>query len=151
MKIKNEELVSSGGGWTPGKLKYKPIFIWPLKPLVFLKWLFHYPNGFIFPWAIIHFAITLLSYLFLLPSFDKFAILSLDWVGIIFVRNFFILFIYSGLWHLHLHINNSQKDKYRYNLKPLGEGNRWFLGSQTRAWAGTTAKQTRLRKRKHWL
>jgi|TARA_B110000438_G_scaffold207743_1_gene199494 sterol desaturase/sphingolipid hydroxylase (fatty acid hydroxylase superfamily) len=132
MKIEKEELINSAGGWAPGKLEYKPIFIWPLRPLAFFKWLFHYPDGFIFPWAIIHFAITLLSYLLFLPTFDKFASLSFDWVGIIFIRNFIILFTYSGLWHLHLHINKSQEDKYRYNLKPLGVGKRWFLGSQTR-------------------
>ena len=37
-----------------------------------------------------------------------------------------------GLWHLHLHTNNSQGDKFRYNLRPLGKGKQWFFGTQTR-------------------
>ena len=60
MKIDKDELVGSSGGWAPGKLEYKPLFVWPIKPLAFLKWLFHYPDGFIFPWAVVHFAITLI-------------------------------------------------------------------------------------------
>ena len=51
----NEELVDARGGWTPGKLEYKPLFEFPPKPIALLKWLFNYPDGFIFPWAAIHF------------------------------------------------------------------------------------------------
>ena len=33
---------------------------------------------------------------------------------------------------MHLHINRSQEDKFRYNLKPLGVGKNWLFGSQTK-------------------
>jgi len=56
-----EELVDARGGWTPGKLEYKPLFAFPPKPIELLKWLFNYPDGFIFPWAAIHFAIAFLT------------------------------------------------------------------------------------------
>ena len=42
-----EELVDARGGWTPGKLEYKPLFAFPPKPVELLKWLFNYPDGFI--------------------------------------------------------------------------------------------------------
>ena len=64
----NEELVNARGGWTPGKLEYKPLFDFPPKPIALLKWLFNYPDGFIFPWAAIHFLIAFLCYYFLIPS-----------------------------------------------------------------------------------
>ena len=53
-----EELVDARGGGTPGKLEYKPLFEFPPKPIALLKWLFNYPDGFIFPWAAIHFSIA---------------------------------------------------------------------------------------------
>ena len=130
--MEKEELVNSGGGWAPEKLEYKPIFVWPPKPIALLKWLFHFPDGFIFPWAAIHIGITLISYFYFLPSFNKFINFNLDWISIIFIRNFIILFVYTGLWHMHLHINRSQEDKFRYNLKPLGVGKSWLFGSQTK-------------------
>ena len=34
-----EELVDARGGWTPGKLEYKPLFEFPPKPIALLKWL----------------------------------------------------------------------------------------------------------------
>ena len=64
MKKENIELVDARGGWAPGKLEYKPLFSWPPKPIELIKWLFHYPDGFIFPWAAIHFSIALISYIF---------------------------------------------------------------------------------------
>ena len=130
--MENEKLVDSGGGWSASKLKYKPIFIWPPKPIEFLKWLFNYPDGFIFPWAVVHFIIAIISYIYFLPSFEKLSNFSIDWISIILIRNLFILFTYTGLWHLHLHIKRSQEDKYRYNPRPLGVGKRWLFGSQTK-------------------
>ena len=57
------KLVDARGGWTPGKLEFKPLFSWPPKPIKLIKWLFNYPDGFIFPWALIHFLIVLISYI----------------------------------------------------------------------------------------
>ena len=127
-----EELVDARGGWTPGKLEYKPLFEFPPKPIALLKWLFNYPDGFIFPWAAIHFSIAFLCYYFLVPSFDILSSFSLSWISIIFFKNFIVLLIYTGLWHWYLHIKNFQGDKFRYNLRPLGKGKQWLFGTQTR-------------------
>ena len=132
MQEEDIELVDARGGWAPGKLEYKPLFFWPPRPIKLFKWLFNYPDGFIFPWAAIHFVIALLSYIYFLPSFDKLSTFSLDWISIIFIRNFIILFIYTTLWHWHLHIKEVQGNTYRYNLKKLGKGNQWLFGTQTR-------------------
>ena len=58
-----EELVDARGGWAPGKLEYKPLFEFPPKPIALLKWLFNYPDGFIFPCQFI-FSIAFLCYYF---------------------------------------------------------------------------------------
>ncbi len=132
MEKENLELVDARGGWTPGKLEYKPLFSWPPKPIELIKWLFNYPDGFIFPWAAIHFSIALISYIFFLPSFDKLSSLSVDWISIIFFRNLIILFVYTSLWHWYLHIKEGQGDTYRYNLRKLGKGKQWLFGTQTK-------------------
>ena len=130
--MKTEELINSGGGWNPGRMEYKPIFVWPPQPIAFLKWLFNYPDGYLFPWATVHIVITAISYFYFLPAIERCANFHIDWISIIFFRNFFILFVYTGLWHLRLHFFRVQEDKFRYNLKPLGKGNNWLFGSQTR-------------------
>ncbi len=132
--INNDELINSGGGWAPGKLDHDkiPFLVWPPKPLKFLKWLFHPTDGYIFPWAALHFSLALLSYLFLLPSYETLSTLSINWIGIIFIRNFIFVLIYSSAWHYYLHVYRFQKDQYRFNLRPLGKGKNWLFGSQTK-------------------
>ena len=96
----------------PASLEYKPLFEFPPKPIALLKWLFNYPDGFIFPWAAIHFTIAFLCYYFLVPSFDILSSFSLSWSSIIFFKNFILLLIYTGLWHWYLHFKNFQGDKF---------------------------------------
>ena len=57
---------------------------WPMKVLMkideedkstqiaLLKWLFQFPDGFIFPWAAFHIGNTLISYFYFMPSFNNF-------------------------------------------------------------------------------
>ena len=104
--MEKEELVDARGGWNPGKLEYKPLFAFPPKPLSVLQWLCNYPDGFIFPWAAIHFTIAFLCYYYLIPSFEALSNFSFSWISIIFLKNFVVLFIYTSLWHWHLHIKN---------------------------------------------
>ena len=97
--------------------------------LIYTKWLFHPTDGYIFPWAALHFSLALLSYLFLLPSYETLSTLSINWIGIIFIRNFIFVLIYSSAWHYYLHVYRFQKDQYRFNLRPLGKGKNWLFGS----------------------
>ena len=84
--MENEQLVNARGGWAPGKLEYKPLFAFPPKPIALLKWLFNYPDGFIFPWAAIHFAIAFLCYYFFIHSFENLSKFNFNWISIVFKK-----------------------------------------------------------------
>ena len=79
--MENEQLVNARGGWAPGKLEYKPLFAFPPKPIALFKWLFNYPDGFIFPWAAIHFAIAFLCYYFFFRCYTNRFINETIWKG----------------------------------------------------------------------
>ncbi|MDE2739349.1 MAG: hypothetical protein OXH47_07460, partial [Paracoccaceae bacterium] len=43
------------GHWKPfEKIEYAPLFVWPIKPVKLIKWIFGFP-GYLYPWNIIYF------------------------------------------------------------------------------------------------
>ena len=97
------------GYWRPNKkLNYGPFLVWPFRVLVFLKWLFGYP-GFIFPWNILYVTLTLFVWFFLTPSIETMKIYSIDWIGLVFLRNIVLTFLIVGAWHFFLYIRKTQK------------------------------------------
>ena len=128
----NEELIKPNGNYHPKKIVYKPIFVWPPQPIALLKWLVHFPDGFLWPWASIHIIIGLISYLYFSPSIEQSKNLNISWISIIVVRNFVILLLYTGLWHYWLYIRNSQGSDFKYNPRSFGKGKKWFLGNQVK-------------------
>ncbi len=130
--LSDDDLINTQGGYNPPKIKIKPVFIFPPKPFALFKWLFHFPNGFLWPWATIHILIAFLSYLYFSPTIQESQNFSLSWFLIILFRNFFVLFVYTGLWHLWLYGLNAQKNEFKHNLKTLEKGKKWLFGSQTK-------------------
>ncbi len=129
----HEDLINTNGGYRPSqKIEIKPVFLFPPKPVALFKWLFHFPNGFLWPWATLHILITYFSYLYFVPNINAGLSFNFDWIAIIFIRNFVILFVYTGLWHFWLYNLKAQKNDFRYNIKPLGKGKQWLFGTQTR-------------------
>ena len=128
--MKKEDIfINSRGGWQPNeRLEFEPIFVWPPQPKKFLKWILEY----IWPWNIFYFLTALLTYLFFQPSIVDMNTFSLDWISIIFFRNLFLVVFFASLWHLRLYTFEKQKDKYKFNLRPLSKGRGWLLGTQTR-------------------
>ena len=58
------------GDWKPNKLlQYPPVFIWPAKPVAFLKWFFGYP-GYLMPWNVVYAAVATLLWLYATPSME---------------------------------------------------------------------------------
>lgn len=128
LMMKNDSFVNSNKGWQPKeKLQFPSIFIW--SPKKFLNWLI---SEYIWPWNIFYFLLALLTYNFFQPNIADMKTFSLDWVSIIFLRNLFLVVFFASFWHLRLYTFKKQKDKYKYNLKPLGKGKTWNFRSQTR-------------------
>ena len=54
------------GEWRPGLVQTAPMFVWPPRPIQFLKWLFGY-EGYLLPWQVTYVAIAVVTWLFLTP------------------------------------------------------------------------------------
>ena len=84
------------GEWQPPyPVKYAPLFEWPPRPLVVLKWLLSYP-GFLWPWNSVYLLITVVSWFYLQPALSRCVELKADWIGLMFLRNLGLLWLISG-------------------------------------------------------
>ena len=119
------------GNWQPerGTSPPSPLFIWPLKPVEILKWLYHY----LFPWNLIYMAIAALTWFFIQPDLSQSVELRADWILYIFVRNQALLIVIVSVWHIRLWSQKSQGLQYKYTSDWMGIGKRKFLwGNQLR-------------------
>ncbi len=56
------------GDWKPSRrIEYPPVFVWPARPVAFLKWFFGFP-GFLLPWNLLYAAAGVVLWLYLTPS-----------------------------------------------------------------------------------
>ncbi|MDL2409386.1 sterol desaturase family protein [Rhizobium calliandrae] len=120
------------GDWKPTKLlKYPPVFIWPAKPIAFLKWFFGYP-GYLLPWNVLYAAIATLLWLYATPSMETMKTLAPGWVAYLLLRNAILVFLFFGLFHLRLYVQKQQGTSFKYNGKWPSTNNSAFLfGNQT--------------------
>ena len=56
-----------------------PIFVWPPKPLGFLKFLFGFP-GYLWPYNLVYFAMAFGTWYWLTPDLSVTKTLSIDWI-----------------------------------------------------------------------
>lgn len=115
------------GDWKPNKLiEYPPVFIWPARPIRFMKWLFGYP-GYILPWNLVYafFAATLWFYL--TPDMATMKTFSAGWVAYLLARNWLIVLLFFGGFHLRLYIRKRQGSSFKFNSNWPSTDNPAFL------------------------
>ncbi|MGY3591834.1 sterol desaturase/sphingolipid hydroxylase (fatty acid hydroxylase superfamily) [Bradyrhizobium sp. USDA 4341] len=120
------------GNWTPNKRpKRAPVFVWPVQPTQFLRWLFGCP-GYLVPWQAFFLAISLLAWTYLTPSLETMRDFAAGWILLILLRNVALaLMVYGGL-HLVLYVRRRQQFDFKYNAKwPDTDGPTFMFGSQT--------------------
>ena len=127
MDDSNFGIEDNKGNWIPNKkISYAPLFNWPVKPMSILKWVFGFP-GFFLPWNIFYIILTILVWFYLTPSLETMLKLELEWIIIIYLRNFFLtLFIY-GTWHLWFYIWRKQEKNFKYNKNWQSKNSKNFL------------------------
>ena len=124
-----------------------PLWQWPPKPLATLKW---YADGWFF--LTINMAILGLawaSYLWLSPTLDQSLTLTISWIVLIFLRNFFLLLVVAGGLHLWFHTYAVQGTDKKYDPRPFPRKGRvfsfeaqikdnmfWSLASGVTIWSG---------------
>jgi sterol desaturase/sphingolipid hydroxylase (fatty acid hydroxylase superfamily) len=117
------------GHWSPkDPLTNPPVFVFPPRPLAFLKWL---PCYFL-PWNVIWMASAALFWFFLTPSMATMKNLELGWVIWILARNSIAVFLFYGALELHLYLRRRQEKRFKYNAAYPGDSKNevFFFRSQ---------------------
>ena len=103
------------GHWKPFKrISYAPLFVWPFRPLPFLKWLIGM-QGYIFSWNLLFASLSVVLWLFLTPSMETMSTLSVGWVAFIFGRNAVLMLAWFGAFHIRLYVKRTQGGQFKYN------------------------------------
>jgi hypothetical protein len=85
------------GNWKPFKrVRYPTVFVWPLRPLGILQWLFSYPS-YILPWNLLYAAIAVAVWIFLTPPVETLQAFAPGWIAFIFARNLCLVILFSAL------------------------------------------------------
>ncbi len=117
------------GNWRPSEaITYPPVFVWPARPLAFLRWLPEY----ILPWNLLYALIAILFWAHLSPPLEAMARLDASVIAFILVRNAALVFLFFGAWHLRLYVRKAQGTAFKFNPKWPDRDNKIFLfGNQT--------------------
>lgn len=115
------------GEWRPPyPVAYAPLFVWPPRPLAFLRWLFGYP-GYLWPWNGIYLLVALGTWAGLQPPLSRCVAFEPGWIAQMFLRNMALLWLTAGGWHLLLYTLKAQGSERKYDSRWLSTGDRKFL------------------------
>lgn len=118
------------GDWHPKEsAQYPPVFVWPARPVAFIKWLF---MSYLYPWNLFYAAVAFLTLQFLTPSLATMETLSAGWIGLVLLRNVVLtLLIYGGM-HLWFYHFQKQGSLFKFNGKwPSSDNGAFLFGRQT--------------------
>lgn len=102
------------GNWTPNEaLDTAPVFVFPPRPLAFLRWL---PSYF-FPWNLIWMLSALAWWYLVVPPQEVLATLQWGWILKLFAVNCIAVFLFYGAFELQLYIRRTQGNRFKYNPK----------------------------------
>lgn len=115
------------GDWWPSEpLEAPPVFVWPPRPIGFLRWFFGNP-GYVWPWNILYAVIAALTWLLLTPNLARMQRFEVGWISAILLRNVGLLCLIVGAWHFRLYIQRAQDSRFKYNPRWLATDNSTFL------------------------
>ena len=104
---------------------------WPFRLVPFLRWLFGFP-GFLWPYKVVFFGLTAVTWFFLTPPLETMATLRPGWIALILLRNAALITVWYSIFHVRLHVQRAQGLRYKFNKRWLAEKSRaFFLGGQT--------------------
>ena len=124
-----------------------PLFAWPPRPIAALKW---YADAWF--WVTLNgvmVAIAAVCYVLFSPRLADTGTLSLDWIALIWVRNFVLLCAVATPLHLWFHTYAGQGNHTKYDPRPFPRKGRmftfddqvkdnifWSLASGVTVWSG---------------
>ncbi|MDA9329999.1 hypothetical protein N8Z41_00155 [Amylibacter sp.] len=103
------------GHYKPNEqVSYPPVFVWPLKPIRALKWVFSIPGYFV-PWNLFYVLVGLLSWFYFSPPLEAYAHLNIKVFLIAFARNSVLVALYFGAFHYRLYTLRAQDLEFKFN------------------------------------
>lgn len=125
-------LKSREWNWHPEfPLSYPPLWEWPYRPFQAIKWIVsaYLPLSD----RTLYLLFSLITAYWLQPVTDAQAVLSVDWVGTVVLRNLLALLVVAGGLHCWFYVLKGQRNELKYDPRVMGEGsNKLFkFGDQT--------------------
>ena len=81
-------------------IEYPPVFVWPPKPVPFLRWFAGYP-GYLLPFNVLYVVLSVVVWTYATPSVATMSTWSAGWVLLVLLRNAVLLVAwYSALSRL---------------------------------------------------
>ncbi len=101
----------------PLPLQASPYFRWPIDVVAILKWMI----GGWFPVSerLIILGLSVFCWICLSPSAEHCREFSLDWIGLVYLRNLALMILVAGGLHFYLYILKRQGNERRYDARPL--------------------------------
>ena len=110
-------------------LQVSPVFQWPPNPLKIMKWFWE--SWFLITEKLIILALAFASYYWFSPSIDAARSLDVEWISLIYIRNFFLALVIGGILHLWFYTFSAQGKNLKYDPRPLMvKGKQFTLGGQ---------------------
>ena len=110
-------------------LQVSPVFQWPPNPLKIMKWFWN--SWFLITEKLIILALTFACFYWFSPSVDAARSLDIDWILLIYIRNFLLALTIGGLLHLWFYTFSAQGKNLKYDPRPLMvKGKQFTLGGQ---------------------
>jgi len=101
-----------------------PLYAWPPKPIKALQWLFY---KMWIPHSLVYFLMAVVTWNYFTPSMETMRVLSIDWIALVLIRNWILLFLIAGSLHWWLYMRKGQAKHYKYELKDQVKNDVRFL------------------------
>src|SRR5579884_2153679 len=98
----------------PGPIVPPPLFVWPWRPVAFLKWVFGFP-GYLWPWNALYLPIAVATWYWLTPDLVAMRTIHAWWIAAILLRNALLILAVAGVWHLRLYVHRAQGTEFKYS------------------------------------
>lgn len=117
-------------GYTPPDIiGLPPMFVWPIRPIKAIKWIF---VEFLFPWGFLFIGLAIFSWNVLTPEIDSSGPPSLGFMGKIWLKNVLLLGVLAGSLHWWLYSRERQGDTFKFSHRWLSKkSNRFLWSNQT--------------------
>jgi len=129
--VADKEVSEGIEDWSPEvPIKEPPVFVWPPRPIAFVKYVFGYP-GYFLPRNIQYMILALITWFYLTPDIATMKTFQIDWVAWIYGRNAALMLLVFGGWHLRFYVFMAQGTAYKFNKNwPEPKHPRFLFGHQ---------------------